>query len=141
MTDNPVVLGARRSGINSPQECHSFHTRMTPRDVTGRFSLVSRPMVTKEQEAEWVARFESIGEATLRSDLQLRNGVGVGISGDPMLQVAFKWLRDKERQREGRDSKTFAYVKWTYYAASGAVVVGVVGIILGIAGIVVTLRH
>jgi hypothetical protein len=94
-------------------------------------------MVTKEQEAEWVARFESIGEATVRSDLQLRNGVGVGISGDPMLQVAFKWLRDKERQREGRDSKTFAYVKWTYYA----VVVGVVGIILGIAGIVVTLRH
>jgi hypothetical protein len=98
-------------------------------------------MVTKEQEMECIARFEGIGEATVRSDLQLRNGVGVGISGDPMMQVAFKWLRDKERQREGRDNKTFSYVKWTYYAAVAAVVVGVIGIVVGLAGIVVTLRH
>jgi hypothetical protein len=42
-----------------------------------------------------------------------------------MLQVAINWPRDKERDRESRQSGTYAYVKWTFYAAIAAVVVGV----------------
>jgi hypothetical protein len=99
------------------------------------------PMTTKEQQAEWVARFERIGETTVRSDLQQRNGVGVGINGDAMHQVAFNWLREKERLRERRDEQTHAYVKWTFIAAVAAVIVGVIGIIVGIVGVVVTLWH
>jgi CHASE3 domain sensor protein len=78
-------------------------------------------MVTKEQEAAWIA--------------------GVGISGDAMMQIAFKWLRDKERQRESRYNKTFAHVERTYYATVAAVIVGVVSILVGVVGIIVTLRH
>jgi len=85
---------------------------------------------TNEQRKEWEARFERIGEIMVRSDLQFRNGVGIGISGEAMHHVVSDWLRNKEQQREVRERRLYIYTKWTLIAAAAAVVVGVIGIIV-----------
>jgi hypothetical protein len=84
---------------------------------------------TQEQQNEWRARLERLGEVTVRSDLQLRQGVGIGFSGDEMLQVAFNWLRQKEQEREIQERLTFVYIRWTLVAAIAAVLTGVAGLI------------
>lgn len=81
-----------------------------------------------QQEATWKAEFEAIGESAIRNDLQLRGGVGVGISDEPKRQYAFRWLRQKEKDREQREHSTHWYVKWTFWAAVGAVLIGIVGV-------------
>ena len=89
---------------------------------------------TDQQRTEWEERFERLGEMTVRSDLQIRNGVGIGVSGDAMHKAAFDWLRRKESDRERRDRLSYAYTKWTLIAA-------VVAVVVGIGGIIVTLLH
>jgi hypothetical protein len=83
---------------------------------------------TEEQRRDWTSRLERLGEAMVRSDIQLRHGVGIGFSGDAMLQVAAAWLRDKERAREERERLAYVYAKWTLAAAIAAVIVGVIGL-------------
>jgi hypothetical protein len=88
-------------------------------------------MVTlTEQEKKWSAEFENIGEAALRSGLYLGGGVGVGISDEPKRQFAFRWLRQKEKDRERRELSTQWYGKLTFWAAVAAVVIGIVGIVV-----------
>jgi hypothetical protein len=53
-----------------------------------------------QQEAKWKAEFDSIGEIAIRNDLQLRGGVGVGISDGAKRQYVFRWLSEKERDRD-----------------------------------------
>jgi hypothetical protein len=84
---------------------------------------------TKEQEAEWRATLERLGESAVRFDLQMRQGVGIGMNNDVMYRFAFQWLRDKERERESRERVTITYTKWTFAAALAAVVTGVAGLI------------
>jgi hypothetical protein len=67
-----------------------------------------------QQEAKWKAELESTGETVIRNDLQLRGGVGVGITDEPKRQYAFRWLRDKEKDREQREHSVYWYVKWTF---------------------------
>jgi hypothetical protein len=83
-------------------------------------------VVSAEQEKIWDAEFESIGEAALRAGLLHGGGVGVGISDEPKRQHAFRWLRNKERDRELREASARWYAKWTFWAAVGAVVIGLV---------------
>lgn len=99
-------------------------------------SSTAVPVATEQQKAEWQARLEQIGETHVRADIQQRSGVGIGFSGE-MVEVAVDWLREKEREREYRDSiiydsatQTLAYAKWTLIAAIAAVVVGIIGIIV-----------
>jgi len=61
---------------------------------------------TKEQEAAWRATLERLGESAVRFDLQMRQGVGIGMNNDVMHRFAFQWLRDKERERESRERVT-----------------------------------
>jgi hypothetical protein len=67
-----------------------------------------------QQEAKWKAELESTGETVIRNDLQLRGGVGVEITDEPKRQYAFRWLRDKEKDREQREHSVYWYVKWTF---------------------------
>jgi hypothetical protein len=84
---------------------------------------------TKEQEAEWRATLERLGESAVRFDLQMRQGVGIGMNNDAMYRFAFQWLRDKERERETRERVNITYAKWTFAAPLAAVVTGVAGLI------------
>jgi hypothetical protein len=52
------------------------------------------------------------------------------MNDDVMYRFAFRWLRDKEQERESREHVTVAYAKWTLVAALAAVIIGVVGIIV-----------
>jgi hypothetical protein len=85
---------------------------------------------TKEQEAAWRATLERLGESAVRFDLQMCQGVGIGMNNDVMHRFAFQWLRDKERERESRERITVTYVKWTLVAAVAAAIIGVLAIIV-----------
>jgi hypothetical protein len=89
-----------------------------------------------QQEEKWKAEFEATGETAIRND---RSGVNVGISDEPKRQYAFRWLREKERDRERfeldraqRESSAHWYAKWTFWAAVAAVLIGIVGVIVTI---------
>jgi hypothetical protein len=83
---------------------------------------------TNQREANWKVEFEATGETALRNDLQLRGGVGVGISDESKRQYAFRWLRERERERERREHSMHWYVRWTFWAAVGAVLIGIIGV-------------
>ena len=82
---------------------------------------------------------ERTGERAVRDDLNNRGGLSTG--GEERLQVIRHWLREKDLEREARETaihdlakRTFSYTRWTYYAALAA-------LIATLAGIVVTLLH
>jgi hypothetical protein len=52
---------------------------------------------------------------------------GVGIADEPKRQAAFRWLGD-EAQSRLREEKTHHYVRWTFFAAVAAVIVGLIGV-------------
>jgi hypothetical protein len=89
---------------------------------------------TEQQEVEWRATLERLGETSVRFHVERSNGVAIGMSNDAMLQFAFRWLRDKERNREQRELRTFVLTKWTFVAA-------VVAAIIGLATLAVTLAE
>jgi hypothetical protein len=78
-----------------------------------------------DQELEWSKEFEKIGETEIRNDLNFRSGVNVGINSEPKQQYALKWLRRKEQERADREESTHQYVKWTFWAAVAAVMIGI----------------
>jgi membrane protein YqaA with SNARE-associated domain len=86
-------------------------------------------MTTEQQEKDWRSRLDVLGENTVRADLNLRNGVGIGFNTDMMQVVAREWLREKEETRERRERLAYRYVKWTLIAAVVAVFVGIAGIV------------
>ena len=89
-------------------------------------------IAANEQGKKWEAELERIGETAVRYDLELRSGVGVGITNEPMRQFTFRWLRQKEKDRERREHSAYWYTKWTFWAAVGAALIGVVGVLVTI---------
>jgi hypothetical protein len=83
---------------------------------------------TAEQEEKWRAEFENIGENAVRASLYSDRGVSVGIVDEPKRQYAFRWLREKEKDRDRREHLAQWHVKWTFWAAVGAVAIGIVGV-------------
>jgi hypothetical protein len=81
-----------------------------------------RVMVDAQTEAEWRAEFELIGEA------QVSVLVCDGIIPEPKRQAGFRWLGDQAQARRAREERTFNYVRWTFFAAVAAVLVGIIGI-------------
>jgi hypothetical protein len=69
------------------------------------------------EEANWRAEFELRGENELRDGLNL-------INHEPKRQLAFRWLREQDHARRTREQKTYNYVRWTFWAAVAAVIVG-----------------
>ncbi|MGO9681613.1 MAG: hypothetical protein ACLPTZ_03205 [Beijerinckiaceae bacterium] len=81
-------------------------------------------MAEPEVEAAWRAEFKRIGETQLREALNS----GGGFADEPKRQAAFRWLGDEAQARRLRDEKTYHYVRWTFFAAIAAVIVGLIGV-------------
>jgi hypothetical protein len=80
---------------------------------------------------EWRAEFERLGEFLVYENVKQ----GAIYNDEAKRQAAFRWLseqaierREREAQTFKRDTKTYEYVRKTYYAAIAAVVVGVIGV-------------
>jgi hypothetical protein len=73
------------------------------------------------EEAKWRAEFERLGETDVRDGLKM-------MSPEPKRQFAFGWLRDREKDRNIRDKRTYEYVRCTFWAAVAAVIVGIIGV-------------
>ena len=47
---------------------------------------------------------------------------------EPKRQAAFRWLGDEAEARRLREEQTHHYVRWTFFAAVAAVIVGLIGV-------------
>ena len=81
-------------------------------------------MAEPEVEAAWRAEFKRIGVAQLRDAL---NG-GSGFTDEPKRQTAFRWLGDEAEAQRLREEQTHHYLRWAFFAAIAAVIVGVIGV-------------
>ena len=84
-------------------------------------------MPTAEEEAAWRAEFEGAGETEICDGLKL-------IQHEPTRQFAFRWLREQASARKLREEQTYRYVRWTFWAAVAAVIVGIIGVAVTLFG-------
>ena len=75
-------------------------------------------------EEEWRTEFERLGELLVYDSVKQ----GAIYNDERKRQAAFLWLSEQAKKRRERETQTFGYVRWTYYAAIAAVVVGVIGV-------------
>jgi hypothetical protein len=80
----------------------------------------ARPSDT-EEDAKWRAEFDEAGEIDVRENLS-RGGI---INYDPKRQFAFRWLREQVKATKLREQQMYRYAQWTFWAAVGAVVLGI----------------
>ena len=78
-------------------------------------------MAEPEVEAAWRAEFKRIGETQVRDALDR-------ITDEPKRQAAFRWLDDEAEARRLREEQTHHFVRWTFFAAVAAVIVGLIGV-------------
>ena len=78
-------------------------------------------MAEPEVEAAWRAEFKRIGETQIRDALN-------SITDGEKRQAAFRWLGDEAEARRLREEQTHHYVRWTFFAAVAAVIVGLIGV-------------
>ena len=76
------------------------------------------------EEEEWIAEFEAVGESELRDRLYR----GSGIYPEAKYHAAVRWLREQPRARRLREEQLHRYVWWTLCAAILSVIVGVIGV-------------
>ena len=81
-----------------------------------------------KQLEQWHADFEKAGIHEVQAHIDRNEYVAA------QRLEAFRWLKDIETRRERREAHTLWYVKWTFWAA-------VVAVLVGIVGAVVTLVH
>ena len=65
------------------------------------------------EEEEWIAEFEAVGESELRDRLYR----GSGIHPESKFHTAVRWLREQARARRLREEQLHRYVWWTLCAA------------------------
>ena len=82
------------------------------------------------REAEWRAEFERDGEVLVYENFKQ----GAIYNDEKKRQAALKWLAEQARIRRGRESRTLQVAVWTRAAA-------ILGVIIGIVGVIATLRH
>ena len=81
-------------------------------------------MAAPEVESARGVEFKRIGEKQIRDALNS----GIGIADEPKKQAAFRWLGDEAEEGRLREEKTHHYVRWTFFAAIAAVIVGLIGV-------------
>ena len=80
-------------------------------------------MTDLEQEAAWRAEFDADGERAVHDTIYY----GPGNYPDPKRLFALRWLRQKEVERECQEQTMRSYVRWTFWAAVAAAIVGILG--------------
>jgi hypothetical protein len=68
--------------------------------------------------------FKRIGETPHRDGLDGDSG----FTDEPKRQAAFRWLGDEVEAQRLRDDQTHHYVRWTFFAAVAAVIVGLIAV-------------
>ncbi|MGA8651341.1 MAG: hypothetical protein WB677_12065 [Xanthobacteraceae bacterium] len=86
-------------------------------------------MTSPQEEAAWRTEFERFGEE------QTRHALYSGQFPESKRQFAFRWLGDQATDRRVREEQTYKYVRWTFFAALVAVIVGIVGIVATVVGV------
>ena len=81
-------------------------------------------MPESEQEAEWRAEFERLGELLVYDNVKQ----GAIYNDEAKRQAAFRWLSDEARKRRARETQTLQVTRWTLAAAAIAVFVGIAGV-------------
>ncbi len=81
-------------------------------------------------EQAWREEFERLGELLVYDNVKQ----GAIYNDERKRQAAILWLGQEARNRRAREAQSSWYSRWTFYAALGAILVG-------IAGIVVTFKH
>jgi hypothetical protein len=81
-------------------------------------------MPDTEDEAKWGAEFDAAGERQIQDDL-----FHSAIFPEPKRQFALQWLREQENTRKRREQEMYRYAQWTFWAAVGAVFVGIIGVL------------
>ena len=83
-------------------------------------------MPDTDDEAKWRAEFEKVGETQLRDGMNSRSMP----FPEAKRQFAFRWLREQENAKALREQRSYRYLQWTFWAAVGAVVVGIIGVLV-----------
>jgi hypothetical protein len=96
-------------------------------------------VIETEQEKQWRRELESAGETAVRDSMN--HGGGIATGGEPKRQYVFRWLREKEQERQRRESQSAWYVCWTYRATVATLVVAVLTFFAAIAAVVATVLH
>ncbi len=81
-------------------------------------------MVSSSEENLWREEFERLGEMQVYDNVKQ----GAIYNDEAKRQAAFRWLGDVAAARRARELRSHNYVRWTFYAAVAAVIVGVIGI-------------
>jgi len=81
-----------------------------------------------DKEAEWRAAFERDGECLVYNAI---NGRTCGIYPEDKRQYAIRCLRNREQARKVREQQTYWYIRWTFWAAVIAALVGVIALFRG----------
>jgi hypothetical protein len=74
-------------------------------------------MAEPEVEAAWRAELERIGETQHRDAPK---------SGELNRQAAFRWSGDEAQARRVQEEQAHHYLRWTFFAAIGAVIAGLI---------------
>jgi hypothetical protein len=85
-------------------------------------------MATPNQEAEWRAEFEKLGE------LLVYDSFREVYNDEAKRQAALRWLSEQARSRGKREARTLQVVYWTFLVA-------VAGVLMGLVGFLVAIRH
>lgn len=88
--------------------------------------MIKRSSTDTPEQADWRAEFEKVGETALRDGMNYREMP----FREPKRQFAFRWLREKESDRAHRERQIQRDVRWTLWAAIGAIIVGVIGVVV-----------
>ena len=77
-----------------------------------------------EQEQQWRAEFKKLGETLVFENVRQ----GAIYNDERKRSAALRWLSDQASEHRRREADTIWYVKWTFYAAVIAAVLGLIGI-------------
>jgi nitrate reductase NapE component len=79
-----------------------------------------------DQEAEWHAEFERLGELLVYDNVKQ----GAIYNDEAKRQAAFRWLGEQAQARKRSETETLCTVKLTLWAAIAAVLVGILGVVV-----------
>jgi hypothetical protein len=78
-----------------------------------------------DDETVWREEFARYGERAIRDALR-----GASMYPEPKRQAAFRWLGEQESKHAFKEEQMYRYVRWTLWAAVGAVIVSVIGVLV-----------
>jgi hypothetical protein len=81
-------------------------------------------MAERSNETLWREEFERLGEMQVYDNVKQ----GAIYNDEVKRQAAFRWLGEVAAVRRARELRSYTYVRWTFYAAVAAVIVGAIGI-------------